>query len=148
MTKKEVIQAQRREQLAAIAEYIKSRGQATSVDVALYIDASPCTVSRHLRILCLTGAIHQITKYSGRAGGHAVYGPGPAILDADGETVDEWVTLRQNSWPDGHAHRDPMVAALFGAPLAATSKPSAVSIFTESAPCAAFAPRIRTLETA
>lgn len=139
MTKKEIIQAQRREQLDAIAEYIKSRGQATSVDVALYIDASACTVSRYLRILCLTGAIHQITKYSGRAGGHAVYGPGPVPVDADGEALEECVALRQNRWPDGLAHRDPMVAALFGAP---------VTIISESPPCATFAKNTRLLETA
>jgi len=116
LSKKQQAFERRVADLAAITSYIRARGQVTSADVMNLLGSRPCTVSRQLRILCMTGAIHQITKYSGRAGGHAVYGPGHAPVDADGEEVDERVALRLPTWPDGHAHRDPMVAALFGAP--------------------------------
>ena len=117
ISKKQLERERKAAELRNIASYITARGQATSLDVMAVTGTSACTVSRQLRILCLAGAIHQITKYSGRAGGHAVYGPGPVPVDADGEALEECVALRQNRWPDGLAHRDPMVAALFGAPV-------------------------------
>lgn len=125
--------------LATITEYILQRGQATSADVIDLLGSAPGTVSRQLRALCMLGKIHRVARYTGRPGCHAVYAAGPAPVDENGETEDEGFVLQQKDWPQGVARRDPMVAALFGAP---------VTMVVVSRPCQNDAPRAAELAEA
>ena len=102
--------------IARIAQYIAEQGQASAAQLSALLGLDAGTMSRYLRHMCGSGAIHLAQRHCTEPGRQrpALYASG----EQDDE-VDGWAELPPQvrstaSWPRGAASRDPLVAALFG----------------------------------
>ena len=102
--------------IARIAQYIGEQGQASAAQLSALLGLDAGTMSRYLRHMCGLGQIHLAQRHCTEPGRHR---PALYALGEQDEEVDGWSELppqvcRTSSWPRGTAHRDPLVAALFG----------------------------------
>jgi len=102
--------------IARIVQYIGEQGQASAAQLSALLGLDAGTMSRYLRHMCGLGQIHLAQRHCTEPGRQR---PALYALGEQDEEVDGWSELppqvcRTSSWPRGTAHRDPLVAALFG----------------------------------
>ena len=102
--------------IARIAQYIREQGQASAAQLSALLGLDAGTMSRYLRHMCGMGQIHLAQRHCTEPGRQR---PALYALGEPDEEVDGWAELppqvrRTASWARGTAHRDPLVAALFG----------------------------------
>ncbi|CAM3226528.1 FeoC-like transcriptional regulator [Janthinobacterium lividum] len=102
--------------IARIAQYIREQGQASAAQLSALLGLDAGTMSRYLRHMCGMGQIHLAQRHCTEPGRQR---PALYALGEQDDEVDGWAELppqvrRTASWARGTAHRDPLVAALFG----------------------------------
>jgi len=98
------------DRMSKVAAAIKKLGAATVVDLAKETGFNRETCRRYLNMLVERGAAELIAAGTTHVG--AIYGPTETSSDVEFD-VSRVTTA---NWPRGQGWRDPLVAALFGAP--------------------------------
>ena len=109
---------------ADILATVKRCGAATIGDIALDLTLHRETVRKRLAKLVTAGQLVLIEAAATHS--RALYG----MPDLDDQAEFDLYRTRSSNWPRGQHGRDPLVAAMFGAP---------VTMITISPPCAHFA---------
>lgn len=95
---------------ADILATVKRCGAATIVDIADDLALHRETVRKRLAALVATGKL--ILVEAAATHSRALYG----VPDLDDQAEFDLYRIRTNNWPRGQHGRDPLVAAIFGAP--------------------------------
>ena len=110
---------------ADILATVRRCGAATIGDIALDLTLHRETARKRLAKLVKAG--HLVLIEAAATHSRALYG----MPDLDDQDEFDLYRNRSSNWPRGEHGRDPLVAAIFGAP---------VTMITSSPPCAHFAP--------
>lgn len=100
------------DRLATVAASMKKLGAATVPDLAVDTGYNKETCRRYLNMLIDCGAAELVS--AGTTHVSSIYAP----TEMSGEIEFDVCRLSTKTWTQGQGMRDPLVAALFGAPVA------------------------------